>query len=58
MTPDRLADLFRKVSDLPVTPEMIEADIRAGAPVNADGSLSFVKYVAWLIAEDTNARQS
>lgn len=58
MTPDRLADLFRKVSEFPITPEMIAADVANGAPVNADGSLSFVRYVAWLIAEDANARRS
>ena len=31
-----------------VTPEMLRADIEAGAPTNADGTISLVHYAAWL----------
>ncbi|MBL8879215.1 MAG: hypothetical protein JNG88_08855 [Phycisphaerales bacterium] len=31
--------------------EMLEADIAAGAPVNADGTLNLVHYAAWLVQE-------
>lgn len=34
-----------------VTAEMIQADIDAGAPTNADGSINLVQYAAWLIKE-------
>jgi hypothetical protein len=35
----------------PVTVEMIRADIDAGAPVNADGTINLVRYGAWLVRE-------
>jgi hypothetical protein len=50
----RLADLARILSALgprPVTVEMLQADIDAGAPTNADGTLNLVHYVAWLVKE-------
>ncbi|MBE7457417.1 MAG: hypothetical protein KJ057_12970 [Phycisphaerae bacterium] len=31
--------------------EMIESDVAAGAPTNADGSINLVHYGAWLIRE-------
>ncbi len=31
-----------------VTPEMLQADVEAGAPTNADGTLNLVHYAAWL----------
>ncbi len=34
-----------------VTAEMIQADIDAGTPTNADGSINLVQYAAWLIRE-------
>jgi len=30
---------------------MLQADIDAGAPTNADGTLNLVHYVAWLVKE-------
>ncbi|MCL4741614.1 MAG: hypothetical protein KJZ54_05350 [Phycisphaerales bacterium] len=35
----------------PVTEELIEADLEAGAPTNADGSINLVHYAAWLVRE-------
>jgi len=35
----------------PVTPEQILADIDAGAPANADGTINLVHYAAWLVKE-------
>lgn len=49
-----LADLARMLSAAggrPVTPEQIQADIEAGAPVNADGTINLVHYGAWLVRE-------
>lgn len=34
-----------------VTVEMLEADVAAGAPTNADGTLNLVHYAAWLVRE-------
>jgi len=31
----------------PVTADMLKADIDAGAPTNADGSINLVHYAAW-----------
>ena len=31
--------------------DMVRADIDAGAPVNADGTLNLVHYAAWLVRE-------
>ena len=37
-----------------VTMEMIQADIDAGAPTNADGTINLVHYTAWLAREVTS----
>ena len=50
----RLADLVRILSALgtrPVTVEMIQADIDAGAPTNPDGTINLVNFAAWLAQE-------
>ena len=36
---------------LPVSEEMLRADIDAGAPTNADGTMNLVHYAAWLVRE-------
>jgi len=38
-----------------ITSEQIEADVAAGAPTNADGTLDVVSYVAWLLQEARRA---
>ena len=48
----RLADLARILSALgtrPVTVDMLQADVDAGAPKNADGTINLVNYAAWLV---------
>ena len=48
----RLGDLARILSasgPKPVTVEMLEADIDDGAPVNPDGTMNLVQYVAWMV---------
>ena len=50
----RLEDVPRILSALgprPVTVEMLQADLDAGAPTNADGTPKLVHYVAWLVKE-------
>jgi hypothetical protein len=35
----------------PVTEEMLRADMAAGAPTNANGTINLVHYAAWLVKE-------
>ena len=35
----------------PVTVGMLQADLAAGAPANADGTLNLITYAAWLVRE-------
>ena len=49
-----VADAVRVLTRLggkPVTEAMLRADIDAGAPTNADGSVNLVHYAAWLVKE-------
>jgi hypothetical protein len=34
-----------------VTVDIIKADLAAGAPANADGTINLVHYAAWLVRE-------
>ena len=45
------ARLLTKAGGQPVTVEMLEADLAAGAPVNVDGTINLVHYAAWLVRE-------
>ena len=45
------ARVLTRLGGKPVTEAMIRADIDAGAPVNADGSVNLVHYAAWLVKE-------
>ncbi|MEW6197741.1 MAG: hypothetical protein AB1601_03625 [Planctomycetota bacterium] len=45
------ARLLSAVGGQAVTVEMLEADVAAGAPTNADGTLNLVHYAAWLVRE-------
>jgi hypothetical protein len=48
LTPAQAAALLGS----PVTAAWVEADIAAGCPTNADGTLNLVAYCAWLAAQD------
>jgi len=45
------ARLLSAVAGQAVTVEMLEADVAAGVPTNADGTLNLVSYAAWLVRE-------
>ncbi len=45
------ARLLSAVGGQAVTVEMLQADVAAGAPTNADGTLNLVSYAAWLVRE-------
>ena len=51
LSPANLARLLTRVGGQPVTEEMVEADLAAGAPLNADGTINLVHYCAWLVRE-------
>ena len=48
---DDAARVLSAVSPRPVTMEMLQADIDAGAPTNVDRTINLVHYAAWLVAE-------
>ena len=45
------ARLLSKAGGRVIRPDQIEADMAAGAPQNADGTLNLVTYAAWLARE-------
>ena len=45
------AKVLSRMGRKPVTADMLEADIDAGAPTNEDGSINLVHYAAWLVKE-------
>ncbi|MEO0513644.1 MAG: hypothetical protein AAF108_12260 [Planctomycetota bacterium] len=45
------AKVLSRMGGKPVTAAMLEADIDAGAPTNADGTMNLVHYAAWLVKE-------
>ena len=45
------ARVLTRLGGKPVSEEMLRADIDAGAPTNADGSVNLVHYAAWLVKE-------
>jgi hypothetical protein len=49
------AKLLSRAAGASVTVAMLEVDIAAGAPINADGSLNLVHYAAWLVKEMARA---
>ena len=53
LSPEELARVLSAVGIKPVTLDNIQADLAAGAPQNADGSINLVQYGAWLVREVT-----
>lgn len=52
LTPAQVAKALAAVSgNREVTAAMVQADIKAGAPVNPDGTVHLVCYIAWLAKE-------
>jgi hypothetical protein len=51
LTVANAARLLTRVGGQPVTAEMLLADLAAGAPANADGTINLVHYSAWLLKE-------
>ena len=51
ITKEDFVTAMRRAGSRTVTLERLEADIAAGAPVNADGTVNILKYVAWVARE-------
>lgn len=51
LRPDQLAGMLSRVGEREISAEDVEADIKAGAPANEDGTISLVYYGAWLTRE-------
>ena len=51
LTPAQAARILAAAGQRRITEAMVKADIEAGAPTNADGTLNLVHYAAWLARE-------
>lgn len=51
LTPEQAAKLLSAAAKVRIPVEQIAADIEAGAPQHADGTLSLVHYAAWIVKE-------
>ncbi len=51
LSPTDLARMLSSAGTRLITPEQIEADLAAGAPRNADGTVSLLMYAVWLAGE-------
>jgi len=51
LTPLNAARLLSKASGQAITVDMIQADLAAGAPKNADETFNLLHYAAWLVRE-------
>ena len=48
---EEVARMLSATGGKKITPEQVQADIDAGAPVGRDGRMNLVHYAAWLIRE-------
>ena len=51
LTPAQVARILAAAGSRRFTEAMVRADIDAGAPTNADGTINLVHYTAWLVRE-------
>ncbi len=56
MSPEEAARVLSKAGGRPLTAQQIQADLAAGVPRNADGTLSLVTYCAWLLQQPSGPR--
>jgi len=51
LTPAQAAKVLSAAGGRRITEQMLLADMDAGAPANADGTINLVHYTAWLVRE-------
>lgn len=49
LTVEHTARILSAAGGKPVSEDMVQKDIDAGAPVNPDGTINLVHYAAWLV---------
>ena len=49
LSAENLVTLLQKAGYRAMTLDLLQEDIDGGVPVNADGTISLVKYMAWII---------
>lgn len=54
LPPEALVRIMKAAGSVLISPEKIAADLEAGAPRNADGTIHLVRYAAWLAREVGN----
>ena len=54
LPPDKLILLLQRAGANNFTLEMLQADLRSGAPVNADRTINFIEYTAWVLRKVNN----
>ena len=54
LTPEQAARILAAAGKRQITEAMVAADIAAGAPVNADGTIHLVHFAAWQAKEAAN----
>ena len=57
ITPEDLAKYLSAAYGLKFNVDEIEADIALGAPVNPDGTMHLIDYMAWMIKERRSGRE-
>lgn len=51
VTTAQAAELLTREGKTTITTAMIEADLKAGAPTNPDGTINLVQYAAWILKQ-------
>ena len=51
LTPAQAAKILAAAGNRRITEAMVRADLEAGAPTNADGTVNLVHYAAWMARE-------
>lgn len=52
---ETLVEALRRAGSRTITLESLEADIAAGAPVNSDGTMNIIVYLAWILRGERDA---
>lgn len=51
---DEMIRALKQCGSRTASPEQLEADIAAGAPVNDDGTINMIAYAAWILKGNLN----
>ena len=59
LQPGILVNILKGAGSRLISPELLAADLAAGAPKNEDGTINLVEFAAWnLKGDEANANQS